>query len=242
MTAAIEIPNQVPRDVGDGLRCAPGAWTFGGDVASVYDEHVRRSVPSYEAVHELVISHATRVVRSADRIYDLGCATGRLTERLAEKFEHSPVWGVDVEPTMIAAASQPFSRARYLCNDLRRIQLEQCGLVVMLYALQFVPAPERAAVVQRVFDSLRPGGALFLAEKVKRRDAAFELSCQRALYDFKRSRGFTEVQIAAKAQSLKTVLVPAFDDENVALMHNAGFGVVHHLFRHSCFDAWLAIK
>jgi tRNA (cmo5U34)-methyltransferase len=229
------------RDVGNGLCCEPGAWTFGGDVSRVYDDHVRRSVPLYEELHELALSLGAHYVPAGGRAYDLGCATGVLTHRLQALAPEAEVTGVDIEREMIAVARRSELNTRFECADVRDFSFREHHFAVVAYTLQFLPFNDRRPLLDRLRRCLLPGGALLLAEKVVRRDPVFEAQCQAALHRFKLSQGFTEAQVQAKAQSLSGVLLPAFEDENIALLHAAGFGTVRHVLRHSSFDAWLAL-
>ena len=39
--------------VGDGIKAGSASWTFAGDVAKGFDDHVSKSVPLYEEGHHL---------------------------------------------------------------------------------------------------------------------------------------------------------------------------------------------
>ena len=39
---------------GDDIEAKAGRWTFGGDVAKNFDNHIKKSVPGYEEGHNLV--------------------------------------------------------------------------------------------------------------------------------------------------------------------------------------------
>lgn len=232
-----------PLHVGDGIVAAPGGWSFGGDLWRVFDRHIRRSIPLYDDLHELVVALAASFVRPRSTIYDFGCSTGALCVRLAEGFPEARVIGVDVEPNMVRGAK----RARrgtisYSCEDLRRLELPACDLITCCYTLQFLPVSDRPAVLARAAEALRPGGAMLLSEKVKRRDPKWQAECQRLHDSYKLAHGFSRQEMAAKSRSIEDVLTPLFDDENVALLESAGFRPIRLIFRYACFDAWLAIK
>jgi tRNA (cmo5U34)-methyltransferase len=108
------------------------------------------------------------------------------------------------------------------------------------YTMMFIPEHQRLTTLKAIRRSLAPRGALVLAEKVKRRDPATEQRCQSELFRFKRAQGLTEGEIRAKSHSIRHSLRPLFDDQNVALLHRAGFRSVHRIFSRACFDAWLA--
>jgi tRNA (cmo5U34)-methyltransferase len=227
--------------VGDGIVTSRGRWSFGGDICDVFETHIRRSVPLYDELHRLIASFAGSVVQNGGQVTDLGCSTGTLLRAVLSRHPTVHVVGVDIEPNMIAAALRLSSgRGTYLCEDIRSHSLGVNHLVTCCYTLQFVPPADRLGVLKRVARSLAPGGTLVLAEKVRRRDPALERLCVAAHHDFKRHQGFSDDQIAAKARSLEGVLTPLFDDENLDLLREAGFGFRELFLRHSCFDTWLA--
>ena len=86
--------------VGSGIRAPGGVWTFGDDTPRGFDKHVAGSIPVYAECHELVLDIADQLVPPGGRCYDLGCSTGALTARLAERLapRGAEVIGIDREP------------------------------------------------------------------------------------------------------------------------------------------------
>src|SRR6266545_4390324 len=79
------------------------------------------------------------------RALDFGCGVGRLTRALASRFEQ--VDGVDVSPTMVAAARRyggASERVRFHVGatpDLRSFASGSFDLVLSILVLQHIPAP-----------------------------------------------------------------------------------------------------
>jgi SAM-dependent methyltransferase len=102
------------------------------------------------------------------RALDFGCGVGRLTQALAEHFDH--VVGVDISYTMVEAA-QRFDRhdgrVRYLVNtepDLRLLEDASFDFVYSSITLQHIPPEPAARYVAEFIRVLRPGGlAVFQA-------------------------------------------------------------------------------
>ena len=181
--------------VGDGIEAENGAWTFGSATPAAFDGHVVRSVPFYEACHELVVDLADHLVRRGGRCYDLGCSTGSLTQRLAIRLapRGAEVIGVDRESGMVAlAAERCGGRARFQTQALENLQLEPADLLVAFYTLQFVPLPSRQQVVDKLRASLGPGGALILFEKVLSSSARGQAISAEIYRDWKLRQGFTQ--------------------------------------------------
>ncbi|TGG91286.1 methyltransferase domain-containing protein [Natronospirillum operosum] len=233
--------------VGDGLFAPPRAWTFGGETWRSFDDHIRRSIPFYDALHELIAGLAVDFARPEGWLLELGCSTGTLSARLSQACPDSRVCGVDAEPTMIAAAQRQLRpNLEYHCADIRSFDLTAAtgatDMVVLCYTLQFLPVADRLPLLCRLCDTLRPGGGLILAEKVRRRDPEQEARLRRVHHAFKRSQGYTQAEIDAKDRSLEGILVPLHEDENTDLLAQAGFAPVHTIFENTCFKAWLAVR
>lgn len=63
-----------------------------------------------------------------------------------------------------------------------------------------------------------------------------------AYYSFKRSQGFTEREIRAKAKALEGVLIPQTEEDNTGMLGVAGFTSVKRIFQNMCFQGYLAKK
>lgn len=237
-----ETPKQADA-VGDGIHAAPHNWTFGGDVWRGFDDHIRRSIPFYDQLHELIVGFGSQFVPAGGTVYELGCSTGTLCRKLHQRLNQAHICGVDAESAMIQAArSASPADIEYQQADLRTFALEPCHFAILCYILQFIPVSDRLPILQRVHDSLLPGGAVVVAEKVKRSDPAFEQLCRQVHHDFKRAQGYSEAEIQAKDRSLEGILTPLTDSENTDMLRTAGFSSVYPIFHNTSFDAWLAVK
>lgn len=119
----------------------------------------------YEARHNFVWRMGEGVVellqpKAGERILDLGCGTGHLTQKIAESGAQAV--GVDASPSMIGQARQNFPALRFVLQDAAAITFDQeFDAVFSNAALHWMLNP--AAVVSAVSKALRPGGR-FVAE------------------------------------------------------------------------------
>lgn len=113
----------------------------------------------YVALHELIL----RFVPSGKdglQIFDAGCGTGRLLQLLSA---HGTVAGCDVSET-----AQYFCRERGLRNieraDLNSMKLgrDRYDVITSIDVLYHRRIRDAGAVLQKLADALRPGGALIL--------------------------------------------------------------------------------
>ena len=73
-------------DAGDNIKANVSSWNFGGDTANSFDKHISKSVPGYEFGQSLISSYADFFVNlTPNNIYDIGCSTGSLLEKIESR-------------------------------------------------------------------------------------------------------------------------------------------------------------
>lgn len=93
------------------------------------------------------------------RIADLGCGPGNSTEVLLRRFPAADIVGVDRSTAMLDAARQRLPALRFEAGDLSTwASSEPIDLLFSNAALHWLPDQER--VLPRLFEQVRPGGAL----------------------------------------------------------------------------------
>lgn len=236
--------------VGDGLKATNANWSFSGEVANHFDEHVSRSVPFYQAGHELVCALSDFFVKPGSRAYEIGCSTGTLTLKLAAhnaaKADARFV-GIDIVPEMTAVAESKRAKAgltnvSFVADDVLAMELEPADLVVAYYTIQFIRPSVRQQLLTKIYNSLEWGGALLMFEKVRGPDARFQDILTTLYSDYKLEQGYTSEEIVSKTRSLKGVLEPFSTQGNLDLLRRAGFVDVMTVMKYLCFEGFLAIK
>ena len=234
--------------VGNGLNADRANWTFGGEVAQHFDDHVSKSVPLYNEGHQLVCELSDFFIKPDSTCYEIGCSTGALTLKLAAHNSIKPearFVGVDIEPGMIEfarAQNQGDSRVSFVVDDIVQMELAPADLIVAYYTVQFIRPSERQRLIDKLYQSLRWGGGLLLFEKVRGADGRFQDIPARRYDDYKLSRGFSPDEIVSKARSLKGVLEPFSTQGNVDLLRRAGFTDIMTIMKYICFEGFVAIK
>lgn len=234
-------------EVGDTISVANARWSFGGSVPEKFDSHVSRSVPQYRQGHEIIVSLSDFFIRPGSTVYELGCSTAELIKQIAEANSDRNVSfiGLEVEPAMVEAAKQktadlPGVEIREA--DILEVELEPADLIVSYYTIQFVQPRVRQLLFDKIYNSLNWGGGFLLFEKVRASDARFQDMMSSLYVDFKLQQGFSEQEIVNKSRSLKGVLEPFSTQGNIDLMRRAGFVDIMTVFKHLCFEGFLAIK
>lgn len=234
--------------VGQDIDVSTANWTFAGSVADTFVEHVRRSVPYYDAGHDLVCQLSEFFCHGDSVCYEIGVSTGQLLRKLAEHHRSKPgiKWvGVDPVESMVAKARQHCAGVPNInleVGDARVYDFERSELIVSYYCIQFVSPRNRQEVYNRIYERLHWGGALILFEKVRAPDARFQDMIVSLYNDYKRREGFSADEIMNKTASLKSVLEPFSTEANLGLLRRAGFVDVMTVMKYLCFEGFLAIK
>jgi tRNA (cmo5U34)-methyltransferase len=233
--------------VGDNIAAPNASWSFGADVPATFVDHVRRSVPLYEAGHDLICEVSDFFVKDDSVCYEIGVSTGELLGKLARhNAAKGARWiGIDVEQSMIARATEHLAglpNAEVHVGDAVSWDFAKSDLVVSYYCLQFIPPKARQIVVDTIYERLNWGGGFLLFEKVRAPDARFQDMMMQLYQEFKLRQDFSASEIVAKARSLKGVLEPFSTQGNLDLLKRAGFVDVITLTKYVCFEGFLAIK
>jgi tRNA (cmo5U34)-methyltransferase len=226
-------------------------FEFDEKVARVFDDMVARSVPYYDEIQRLQVELAVEFLPERESlVYDLGCSTGTTLHLLASHPrcpKAARFVGVDNSAAMLneakAKLGAALGRAELLEADLNAgVELRPCRIVFLNWTLQFVRPLYREALVRRIHDALEPGGALFLSEKVLLSNSFLNRLYIEHYLRYKRSRGYSDIEIQRKREALENVLVPYRLEENRLMLERAGFGTIDPFFRWLNFACLLAVK
>lgn len=232
---------------GDGIVSNNASWKFQGNVIKKFDNHIKRSIPMYEESHKLINDISDFFIKDDSLCYEIGCSTGSLTKKLSDRHKskkNSKFIGIDIEKDMInfAKKNNKGNNIKYFNKDILKLKLKKSDLIVSNYTAQFVRPSDRQILFNKVFSSLKWGGAFLLFEKVRARDARFQ-DITTALYnEFKLENKYSATEIFNKTRSLKGVLEPFSLRGNNELLERAGFKDYMQIFKYICFVGILAIK
>jgi ubiquinone/menaquinone biosynthesis C-methylase UbiE/catechol 2,3-dioxygenase-like lactoylglutathione lyase family enzyme len=104
-------------------------------------------------------------LRAGERVLELGCGTGRFTERLVRA--GAGVLGVDGSPGALARARRRAPTAEFLCQDLRELALSGQGpfdWVLLGFVLHELEPSVRQEVLRKAHQALKPGGRLVIVD------------------------------------------------------------------------------
>ena len=225
-------------------------FEFDERVADVFDDMLDRPVPFYKQVIEMTAEILGHSLVAGDTVYDLGCSTGTTLLYLARMPDNSKFnfIGVDNSEAMLDKAlrkAQMFSMADrivFRAQDITRIDFSGAGGVILNYTLQFIKPSVRLEFLRNIHGGLRNGGVLILSEKVTSEDKGFNDQFQDSYHQFKKKRGYSELEIAKKREALENVLIPLSSSRNKEMLLQAGFSRVETFFQWFNFVSYVASR
>lgn len=216
-----------------------GAWRFTPAVADVFPDHVRASVPFYDAIQDLVAEAADWLLPDEGTIADLGAATGITVHRIASRHPERRLRAFlyDTEPAMLDRARESLSglpnlNAEYRPADIRQpLRHDGADLTLAIFTLQFLSLPDRILALSNARHASSPSGAIIVAEKVRPQDSRWAEIANDASHDYKAAQGVTDTAIRAKARALRGVLIPYPHTALTEVVRAGGWCTPEPLFR-----------
>ncbi len=97
-------------------------------------------------------------LKGDERVLDIGCGDGRVTEKIALRVPDGQVWGIDASISMIASAkTRESSNLHFRVMSARELSYdEEFDVVFSHAALHWVSNHEN--LLKRIYDALRTGG------------------------------------------------------------------------------------
>ncbi len=239
-----------PKDTLYQVDSVPEDFAFSEHVVEVFDDMLDRSVPFYREVIKATAHLLDAYLSPQDRVVDLGCATGTTLLELARLFitKELQFLGIDNSPAMLEKArlkAELYSKKDTLHfqeGDITKVECPETGAFILNYTLQFVRPMKREELIKRLHANLRPGGLLILSEKTISHDTCLNRKYIEIYHSYKRSRGYSELEISKKREALENVLIPFSANENRAMLQKAGFVSVEPFFQWFNFISFVAIK
>ena len=239
-----------PKDTLFNVDSVPEDFVFNERVVEVFDDMIDRSIPFYREVIKASAQLLDTFLSPGDTVYDLGCATGTSLLLFSRLLNHKNLHfiGLDTSEPMLDKArlkAELYGKQgsiSFAFEDITTFDHPGAGGVILNYTLQFIRPLQRQVFLARVWDSLRPGGVLLISEKVISHDPRLNREYIAMYHEFKKFRGYSELEIAKKREALENILIPFSVDENMAMLLKAGFSAVETYFRWFNFASFVAVK
>lgn len=225
-------------------------FSFDAQVADVFPDMIQRSVPGYQTIIQTIGKLSSRFQQADSNYYDLGCSLGAATLAMRRNINaaNSNIIAVDNSSAMVERCERHLQAFRsevpvqVKLADIREQSIENAAIVVINFTLQFLPKADRSALLQRVYQGLKPGGLLILSEKFVSADSTANDLLVELHYDFKRANGYSELEISQKRSALENVMKPDTLAEHQQRLSEAGFSSQTLWFQCFNFCSMVAIK
>jgi len=219
------------------------SFSFDQQVVQVFPDMIKRSVPGYEKIINSIAMITHRCAIDHSNLYDLGCSLGAATlsmrRGLVEK-SNCQIISVDNSSAMVESCKQHIQAYKsdvpvtVLQDDICNINIENASVVVLNFTLQFLTPEKRLSLLTNIYQGLLPNGVLILSEKFIFEDPTSHQLLIDLHLDFKRSQGYSELEISQKRSSLDNVLISDTVQQHYQRLQQAGFK--HNDLWYQCFN------
>ncbi len=228
----------------------PMPFSFNQDVADVFDDMVNRSIPLYRDVNLYLLEWARRFYQPGTALIDIGCSTGTCLSYLAQQLPFvDHLVGIDNSEPMIQKAHEKLAETdlrdrqlTLLCRDIASCDLPESSFIVMNYTLQFLPLQTRQDVLNKIWQALRPGGVLFMSEKLRSNSPLVQQTITQIYETYKSQQGYSETEIARKKAALENIMISFSEDDHRKYLRQAGFQTMESVLKWNNFISFVAIK
>lgn len=218
-------------------------WQFNKEIVSIFDEHIKKSVPLYKMFHKDIVDMSVYFAQKNSSIVDIGTSTGVLASDLYEinKDRNIECIGIDIEEDMIYEASKRYPQVKFECANALSFDYTNVSVVTAMLTLQFLSKKDREYLLKKIHDEMNLGGAVFIVEKIRTNNLEIHDIYNDIYYDFKRE-SFSDTEILEKNISLRGIMKPLTLDKNIEILNNAGFSTYDIFLKYNNFVGILAVK
>lgn len=231
-------------------------FEFNDAVASVFDDMIERSVPGYRSIVLQTGMLAARFAVPGTACYDLGSSLGAATLSMRHHIERHhqqnaasiPIIALDNSEAMVSRMRERVRNEDSLVSvtaelaDITKYDFQPHSVAVMNFTLQFIPLAQRLSILQSLAHNMVSGGVLILSEKIKFSNAQQQQLLTTMYENFKRSNGYSELEISQKRDALEEVLIPETLNDHKQRLLDCGFTSVEVWFQCFNFASLVAIR
>lgn len=231
-------------------RARTSGFKFDDQVVRVFPDMIARSVPGYELVVPMIGLLARRYAQPGSNIYDLGCSLGAASLAIsgAVRASDTQIIAVDNSPAMVAQLKETLDKLdtrvpiEVVEQDILKTRIENASVVVLNFTLQFLDRNQRQSMLERIAAGMQDDGVLIISEKICFENTG-EHDRQTAWHhDFKRTQGYSDLEISRKRDALEDVLIPDTEQAHFQRFHDAGFSSAHRWFQCFSFASYIVFK
>ncbi|VUD48179.1 Carboxy-S-adenosyl-L-methionine synthase [Thalassocella blandensis] len=225
-------------------------FAFDQKVVDVFPDMIKRSVPGYTTIVHMIGQMAQRYAQADTRCYDLGCSLGASTLSMRHRIQSagSSIIAVDNSPEMIERCRQVIEAdsseipVELVQGDILDVDIQRASVCVLNFTLQFVAKEQRPALLKKIFDGMVSGGILIISEKLCFDDNDHQELMTELHHYFKKTNGYSDLEISQKRNALENVLIPETFDAHKQRLLDIGFHSPELWFQCFNFSSFIAFK
>ena len=150
--------------------------------------------------------------------------------------------GLIILPRWLNAAEHISMPIKVLCDDIRKVEIENASMVVLNFTLQFLPRADRLALLKKIHQGLNPNGILVLSEKFTFENETMNELLIDLHHTFKRANGYSELEVSQKRTALENVMLTDSIETHKQRLQEAGFSQIELWFQCFNFGSMIAVK
>lgn len=232
------------------LSATQGDFIFDQKVVDVFPDMIKRSVPGYSTIIHMIGQLAERYAQADSHCYDLGCSLGAATLSMRHRIHaaNCDIVAIDNSPDMIKRCQQVIEADSFelpvtlKLDDILNTPVQSASVCVLNFTLQFVPIEHRQGLLQNIYDGMLPGGILIVSEKLAFNDQHHETLMTDLHHYFKKTNGYSELEISQKRNAIDNVLIPETFEAHKERLEAIGFSSIDQWFRCFNFSSFIAFK
>lgn len=225
-------------------------FRFDETVVEVFPDMIERSVPGYTTIVSTMGKLAGQYAQNNSNLYDLGCSLGAVTLSMRRHIDkqNCQIIAIDNSNAMVERCKLHLSGFRsdvpvdVQLADITETEIQDASVVALNFTLQFVPQEQRHALLQKIYQGLKPGGVLLLSEKIKGENPLVDDFLIDLHHDFKRANGYSELEISQKRSAIENVMRPETLSQHHQRLSDIGFSQTQVWYQCFNFCSMVAIK
>lgn len=225
-------------------------FNFDDKVAAVFPDMIKRSVPGYAHIVSMIGLFAQQYAQPNTHLYDLGSSLGAVCLSMRHRVTQPgcTIVGIDNSADMLKRSQtlidmeEELTPVELILDNIEQVSLKTCSVVALNFTLQFIDLEKRAALIEKIYQAMSPGGILILSEKLLFDDNHHQDLHEKHHWQFKRANGYSDLEISQKRAAIDNVLVPETLETHLDRLQQAGFINAHSWFQSFNFASIIAFK
>jgi tRNA (cmo5U34)-methyltransferase len=207
--------------------------TFDFNKISNFDDHINKSIPNLGVLDDMICSISEYFLTPKSNIYDLGCSTGRLLDKIN---------ALNCQKIGLDNSQLLPQRSGFINTDLNGdFKIDNACLVYSVFTMQFILPQNRQRFLKTIWDGLNVGGALIICEKIYQNNGKIQEIMSFSHYDYK-LKSFSAEEIIQKERDLRHIMKPSTADELLKMLSGVGFSIISDFWQMYNFKGIIAIK